>query len=115
MLSYSMFIFLEEEMAAGSGIFSRVLISTRVLLGLVFVSASGQVGFYLFYFNPLVHRVTVRLVQGLVEKVGGTEFSLVESPFLALENFKSFRVWMKKKYSFISYFLLIRVCGLLLV
>ena len=114
-LAYSAFLFVEEEVVAGSGIFSGVLISTGVILGLIFVRVSGQVGFYLFYFNPLVHGVLVRLVQSLVGKIRSTEFSLVESPFIRLESFKLIGVWIKKKYSFVSYFLLIGLCGLLLV
>ena len=109
------FLFRIEEVASSSRLFSAVLISLRVLIGLAYIKSPRQIRFYLLYYNPLIHNVLVNWVQRLVYLTRSIDFRVMESPFLASESLSKVRPWMKKKYSLISYFFVLRVCSLLLL
>lgn len=114
-LASARFLFGIEEVASSSGLFSAVLISLGVLIRLTYLKSPGQIGFYLLYYNPLIHNVLVSWVQRVVYLTGSLDFRLVESPFIASENLSKIRPWIKKKYSLMSYFFVLRVCSLLLL
>ena len=109
------FLFRIEEVASSSRLFSAVLISLRILIGLAYIKSPRQIRFYLLYYNPLIHNVLVNWVQRLVYLTRSIDFRVMESPFLASESLSKVRPWMKKKYSLISYFFVLRVCSLLLL
>lgn len=109
------FLFRIEEVASSSRLFSAVLISLRVLMGLAYIKSPRQIRFYLLYYNPLIHNVLVNWVQRLVYLTRSIDFRVMESPFLASESLSKVRPWMKKKYSLMSYFFVLRVCSLLLL
>lgn len=109
------FLFRIEEVASSSGLFSAVLISLGVMVRLAYLKSPRQIGFYLLYYNPLIHNVLVNWVQRLVYLTRSMDFRVIESPFLASENLSKVRPWIKKKYSLISYFFVLRVCSLLLI
>lgn len=114
-LASFMFVYTGEELVNASGLFSLVLLSLRGFLRLSYIKSPRQVGFYLLYYNPLMHNLLVRATQRFISGVGSVEFRLVESPFLNMERIKNFRGWMKKKYSFVSYLLILGLCRLLLI
>ena len=62
-LTSLIFIFTREEVASSSRLFSVVLISLRILLGITYLKSPRQIRFYLLYYNPLIHNVLVRAVQ----------------------------------------------------
>ena len=109
------FLFRVEEVASSSRLFSVVLISLRVLIRLTYIKSPRQIGFYLLYYNPLIHNVLVNWVQRLVYLTRSIDFRVMESPFLVSESLSKVRAWIKKKYSLISYFFVLRVCSLLLL
>jgi len=109
------FLFRIEEVASSSGLFSAVLISLGVMVRLSYLKSPRQIRFYLLYYNPLVHNVLVNWVQRLVYLTRSMDFRVIESPFLASESLSKVRPWIKKKYSLISYFFVLRVCSLLLI
>lgn len=109
------FIFTREEVASSSRLFSGVLISLRVLLGVTFLKSPGQVRFYLLYYNPLMHNLLVSTVQRMVYLTRSIEFRLIESPFLNSESLRKIGGWIKKKYRLISYFFILSICRLLLL
>nr|BAD86523.1 NADH dehydrogenase subunit 5 [Doliolum nationalis] len=115
MLTSAGFLFGMEEVASSSGLFSAVLISLGVLVGLSYMKSPGQMGFYLLYYNPLMHNVLVGWVQRVVYLTGSMDFRIVESPFLTTEALSKIGPWMKKKYGLISYFFVLGFCGLLLL
>ena len=114
-LASFMFVYTGEELVNASRLFSVVLLSLRRYLGMSFMKSSGQIGFYLLYYNPLMHNVIVGATQRFIGRVGSIEFRLVESPFLNFEGTKNFRGWLKKKYAFASYLIILRFCRLLLI
>jgi len=87
-LTSLIFIFTREEVASSSGLFSVVLISVRILLGMTYLKSPRQIRFYLLYYNPLIHNVLVRAVQRIVYLTGSIEFRLIESPFLNSESLR---------------------------
>ena len=114
-LTSLIFIFTGEEVASSSRLFSVVLISVRVLLGINYLKSPGQIRFYLLYYNPLIHNVLVGAVQRIVYLTGSMEFRLIESPFLNSESIRKLRRWLKKKYGLISYFFILSICRILLI
>ena len=114
-LASFMFVYTGEELVNASGLFSLVLLSLRRFLGISYIKSPRQVRFYLLYYNPLMHNLLVGATQRFIRGVGSVEFRLVESPFLNIERIKNLGGWMKKKYSFVSYLLILRLCGLLLI
>ena len=114
-LASLIFIFTREEVASSSRLFSVVLISLRVAIGITYVKSPRQGGFYLLYYNPLIHNVLVGAVQRLVYLTRSIEFRLIESPFLNSERLRRLGRWMKKKYRLISYFFILSICGFLLL
>ena len=62
-----------------------------------------------------MHNIIVGATQRFIGGVGSIEFRLVESPFLNFEGTKNFRGWLKKKYAFASYLIILRFCRLLLI
>tara|TARA_B100000586_G_C20112261_1_gene430656 strand:- start:1955 stop:3079 length:1125 start_codon:yes stop_codon:yes gene_type:complete len=114
-LASYIFVYTREELVNASRLFSLALLSLRVFMGLNYMKSPRQIGFYLLYYNPLIHNILVGKVQWLIRIVGRIEFRLVESPFLNMEEIKNFGIWIKKKYSFASYLLILRICRLLLI
>ena len=114
-LTSARFLFGIEEVASSSGLFSAVLISLGVLVGLSYMKSPGQIRFYLLYYNPLIHNVLVRWVQRVVYLTRSIDFRIVESPFLTTEALSKIGPWIKKKYRLISYFFVLRFCRLLLL
>ena len=114
-LASLIFMFTREEVASSSRLFSVVLISLRVIIGITYVKSPRQAGFYLLYYNPLMHNVLVGAVQRLVYLTRSIEFRLIESPFLNSERLGRLGRWMKKKYRLISYFFILSICGFLLL
>lgn len=90
-LASFMFVYTGEELVNASGLFSLVLLSLRGFLRLSYIKSPRQVGFYLLYYNPLMHNLLVRATQRFISGVGSVEFRLVESPFLNMEGIKNFR------------------------
>lgn len=114
-LTSLMFMFTREEVASSSRLFSAVLISLRVLLGINYLKSPGQIRFYLLYYNPLIHNVLVSAVQRIVYLTRSMEFRLIESPFLNSESLRKLGGWIKKKYRLISYFFILSICRFLLL
>jgi len=114
-LASLIFMFTREEVASSSGLFSRVLISLRVLLRMTFLKSPRQIRFYLLYYNPLMHNVLVGAVQRIVYLTRSIEFRLIESPFLRSESLRKIRGWIKKKYRLMSYFFILSICRFLLL
>jgi len=114
-LTSLIFMFTREEVASSSRLFSVVLISLRILLGITYLKSPGQIRFYLLYYNPLIHNVLVRAVQRMVYLTRSMEFRLIESPFLNSESLGKLGGWMKKKYGLMSYFFILSICRFLLL
>ena len=114
-LTSLIFMFTREEVASSSRLFSVVLISFRVLLGITYLKSPGQIRFYLLYYNPLIHNVLVRVVQRIVYLTRSMEFRLIESPFLNSESLGKLGRWIKKKYRLMSYFFILSICRFLLL
>ena len=114
-LASFIFVYTREELVNASRLFSLVLLSLRTFIRLNFIKSARQVRFYLLYYNPLIHNLLVRATQRFIFIVRNIEFRLVESPFLGIERLKNIGGWMKKKYSFASYLLILRICGVILI
>ena len=114
-LASFIFVYTREELVNASRLFSLVLLSLRTFIRLNFIKSARQVRFYLLYYNPLIHNLLVRATQRFIFMVRNIEFRLVESPFLGIERLKNIGGWMKKKYSFASYLLILRICGVILI
>ena len=114
-LASFIFVYTREELVNASRLFSLVLLSLRTFIRLNFIKSARQVRFYLLYYNPLIHSLLVRATQRFIFMVRNIEFRLVESPFLGIERLKNIGGWMKKKYSFASYLLILRICGVILI
>ena len=114
-LASFIFVYTREELVNASRLFSLVLLSLRTFIRLNFIQSARQVRFYLLYYNPLIHNLLVRATQRFIFIVRNIEFRLVESPFLGIERLKNIGGWMKKKYSFASYLLILRICGVILI
>lgn len=115
---WGQFFFLNEEFVIRSGRFSVVIISLRVLLGIL-----GVIGirffrsYWLLFYNPLIHQVIQKLWRFSLERILSFEFFVVESLiFRKIKVFSKIGLLYKKNYIFNNYIIpLILILGLILI